>query len=66
MQSLAEIEDAILSLDDSDFDALRRWLDEQEADRWDEQMARDAKAGKFKWLMDEARAEREAGLTEPL
>lgn len=67
MMTLTEIEDAITALSDEDRAALRAWLEQEAAeDEWDEQIARDAAAGKLDRFIEEARAEHRAGLTREL
>lgn len=43
----AEIEKAVAMLSPEDFAAFRAWFGELAADRWDEQIERDIKAGKL-------------------
>jgi hypothetical protein len=54
MTKLEDIEKAIVELNDEERAKLRAFLDELEADLWDAQIERDAKAGKLDKL--EARA----------
>lgn len=64
--SVVEIEKAVAKLSPDEFAAFRAWFEELAADRWDEQIERDAKAGKLDKLADEALAEHKAGKTREL
>ncbi|MBZ5634929.1 MAG: hypothetical protein LAO55_17550 [Acidobacteriia bacterium] len=62
MASVEEIEDAILKLNPQDYARFLEWFRERDQQIWDEQMDRDAAAGKLDFLRDEAREARKAGL----
>ncbi len=64
--SVADIEKAVAKLSPEEFSKFRAWFEELAADRWDEQIARDAKGGKLDKLADEALAEHKAGKTREL
>ena len=66
MTKLEAIEKAIAELSDEERAKLRAYLDELEADLWDAQIERDAKAGKLDKLITEAIAEDDAGQTKDL
>ena len=66
MSTLAEIKAAIDKLSLQERCELEAWLHPSEDDAWDEQMKRDAAAGKFDALNREAEAEHAAGKTVPL
>ena len=66
MTKLEDIEKAVTQLSDDERAKLRAWLDELDAQGWDEQIERDANAGKLDWLIEEARAEHASGLTKKL
>ena len=55
------IERAIQQLDPHQFAELRRWILEQDDAAWDEQIERDAAAGKLDALAAEALADYQAG-----
>lgn len=55
------IERAIQQLDPQQFAELRRWILEQDDAAWDEQIERDAAAGKLDALAAEALADYQAG-----
>lgn len=64
MTKLEDIEKAITELSPEELVKLRAFLDELEADLWDAQIERDAKAGKLDKLAAQARADYKAGRTE--
>ena len=66
MTKMEDIKDAATKLSPQELEQLRAWLDELQAQLFDEQIERDAKAGKLDWLADEALAEHKAGLTRKL
>jgi uncharacterized protein YfaT (DUF1175 family) len=66
MSTLKTAEKAVASLSEGDFSEFRRWFEEYEAKRFDNQIERDAKAGKLDFLAREALEDHEAGRTKPL
>lgn len=54
MSTVQEIEAAITKLAPEDVVRLRQWLDEYEANQWDEQIASDMESGALDALADEA------------
>ena len=50
MTSVAEIQQAILTLPEGDFFELQRWLDELFWQKWDQQIEEDSKAGRLDFL----------------
>lgn len=66
MTRLEKIEEDIRSLSEAEFRALAAWMDEERARLWDEQIERDAKAGKLDKLVAEAKADLAAGRVTPL
>ena len=66
MTKLETLEKAIVELSDEERAKLRAFLDELEADLWDAQIERDAKAGKLDKLIEEARADFAAGRSRKL
>jgi hypothetical protein len=52
--SITEIEQAIIQLPPQDFKQLREWFEELEAQKWDEQIERDAKSGKLDKIAEQA------------
>jgi hypothetical protein len=66
MTKLEDIEKAILALSGDELAKLRDWFEELQADLFDQQIERDAKAGKLDRLADEALAHHKAGRTREL
>ncbi len=64
--SKTEIEREITKLPDAEINELLQWLDTYQSRVWDEKIARDAKAGRFNALMEQAKAEYAAGRCKPL
>jgi hypothetical protein len=64
MSKIEEIEKAVERLNPEDLAKFREWFEEFEERRFDEKLARDAKAGKLDKLMAEARTNHEAGQRE--
>jgi hypothetical protein len=62
MSRVEEIESQIEQLPPEEFARVANWIREMDQQRWDEQLDRDAAAGKLDALLAEARAERESGL----
>jgi len=61
MTTVAEIQNAIQTLPEKDFDVFSSWFDSYEEKHWDHQIKRDQKSGPLRNLMDRARADFEAG-----
>ena len=66
MTKLEKIEAEIKKLSIEEMRELSHRLTELQNDLWDEQMERDAEAGKLDKLAEEALAYHEAGRTKPL
>jgi hypothetical protein len=66
MTKLEKIENDIRSLSADEFKSLAGWMDEERARLWDQQIERDAIAGKLDVLAAEALADARAGKTTPL
>ena len=64
MSKIEDIQEAIEQLSADDLARFREWFEEFEARLFDEQIERDAKAGKLDKLIAEARANYDAGLRE--
>lgn len=64
--SVTEIKTMISELPPPDLAELSQWLEELQADAWDRQIERDALAGRFDALADQANQEFEAGRCRPL
>jgi hypothetical protein len=61
MSTVEQIEAAILKLSPQELSQLADWVLDLDQQRWDEQIERDAAAGKLDFLAQEALAEFEAG-----
>lgn len=61
MITVQEIEKAITQLPDDDMLSLRNWFDEYEAQKWDDQIEKDAFSGNLDKLANEAIADFRAG-----
>ena len=66
MSRVQEIEDRVRELSGPEVRELREWLDEFEAELWDEQLAADSKAGKLNKLIERALADEQDGKTTEL
>jgi hypothetical protein len=66
MTSLKILQREVAALSYADFWALDTWFSELRNARWDEEMERDAAAGKSDKLAEAARAELTAGRVRPL
>ena len=66
MTNVEDIEKAIEKLAPREFDRLRAWFDQFQAERFDDKIARDAKAGKLGRLAEQATAEYRKGRAREL
>lgn len=66
MTKLEDIEKAVEQLSPEELARFRAWFEELQARLWDQQIERDAKAGKLDKLAEEALAEHKAGRTRML
>ena len=66
MGEVEELEMRIKQLSPEDTAKLRGWFLELDNERWDEQIASDAKSGRFKNLIERARNEFARGETSEL
>ena len=66
MMTVEDIEIAISQLPSAELDRFRVWFEAFDAQRFDERIERDAKAGKLDRMADEALAEHHAGRTREL
>ena len=66
MTKFEDIKNAVTQLTDEERKELVAWLAELDAQAWDAQIERDAKAGKLDWLEEEALADYRAGRTRKL
>lgn len=61
MTSVSEIQQAILTLDKSDYRDLLQWINELDWERWDAQIEADSASGKLDFLEAEALAAKREG-----
>jgi len=61
MTRVEALEEEILKLDPDEFCELREWLLEQDWERWDRQIERDADAGRLDGLFERARTAHRRG-----
>lgn len=66
MTKIEDIKQAVQQLSQDELAQLRDWLEELQANLWDEQIERDIKSGKLDKLAEKWRADRDAGLTTEL
>ncbi|MEJ6479991.1 hypothetical protein N0Y54_01130 [Nostoc punctiforme UO1] len=66
MNSLPEIEAAIMQLSGGEMRDLSNWLQEYLNDAWDKQIETDAKSGRLDRLIQRAKADIEANQVKPL
>jgi hypothetical protein len=66
MTKIEEIKGAIETLPEEEKSALNRWLDEVDAQIFDDKIERDAASGKLNGLIAKARANYKAGRRTPL
>ena len=64
--TIAEIQQAIISLSKSDYAQLRRWLNEYDWEEWDQQIEADSDGGKLDFLADQATEAKRHGTLEDL
>lgn len=63
MSTIQEIESAVTQLSPAQLADFRAWFTEYDAQKWDNQIAEDAAAGRLDALADEALADLRAGRT---
>ena len=61
MTTVAEIQSAIRTLPENQFEAFSSWFDEFEEEHWDRQIKHDQKSGPLRGLMNKARSDFKAG-----
>ena len=66
MSTLAEIQQAIISLSKSDYAQLRRWLNGYDWEEWDRQIEADSDDGKLDFLVDQVTEAKRQGTLEDL
>ena len=66
MTKIEEIQQAINSLSNSEYNQIRQWIIEKDLDVWDREMATDETAGKLKYLVKESKTEMKSGKMKSL
>lgn len=66
MTRLQKIESEVASLSQQELAQFRAWLDEYEAEQFDQQIENDAKAGRLDRLAEQAKNDHAKGRTRPL
>ena len=66
MNSLPEIEAAIMQLSENEIRDLSNWLQEYLNDAWDKQIEADTKLGRLDQLIQRSKADIEANRVKPL
>ena len=61
MTTVSELQEAILGLSEADYSELRRWLLDQDWERWEHEFDEDVRAGKLDALASEALAAKARG-----
>lgn len=61
MNTVEEIKKAIASLPEKEYVRLRKWFSEKDWEEWDKKIAKDSKAGKLDFLIEEALNEKKVG-----
>ena len=64
--SLTEIKTEVARLPEVNLADLARWFEELQADAWDQQIARDVKAGRFDAIFQRVEEQVEAGQCRPI
>jgi hypothetical protein len=64
--TIAELEQAVTQLSDRDLSRFYDWIEEYYAQKWDEQIERDAKAGKLDKIAEQALNDYRAGKAKEL
>ena len=64
--TIVELEQAVTQLTEEEFARFREWFEEYEAQLWDEQIERDAKAGKLDKIAEQALNDYRAGKAKEL
>ena len=66
MKTVAEIQQAILELPESDYAQLSRWFQERDWEQWDADIAEDFHAGRLDYLVEQADKARADGTLREL
>ena len=66
MTTVADLQKAILSLSESEYTELRRWMVDEDWERWEKEFDEDVKAGLLDALADETLKAKDEGDVRPL
>ena len=66
MTTVADLQKAILSLSESEYTELRRWMVDEDWERWEKEFDEDVKAGLLDVLADETLKAKDEGDVRPL
>lgn len=66
MTDVGELQKAILGLSEAEYTALRRWLVDEDWERWEREFEEDVRAGKLDTLAAEALEAKAKGELKPL
>ena len=66
MTTVKEIENAIVNLPRHELAEFAAWFEEHQAQIWDRQIENDSLSGHFRHLIEQAKAEHDAGKSRPL
>ena len=66
MSQVAQIKKKIAQLPKQEYDDLRRWFSEKDAEIWDNQIIEDSNSGKLDFLAKEALQEKNSGRLKDL
>ena len=66
MTTLAQIEQAVMTLRHDDFQTLYHWMRELDHHKWDRQIEEDSNSGALDWLANQAIEEYRQGKTRSL
>ena len=66
MTTVAELQEAILGLSEAEYTELRRWLLDQDWERWEREFNEDVRAGKLDTLASEALEAKEQGTLDEI
>ena len=66
MSAVSELQKAILDLSQAEYTELRRWLLDEDWERWDREFEEDVRAGKLDFLKAEVEQARREGTLKEL
>lgn len=66
MTTVGDLQKAILELSESEYAELRRWMVDEDWERWDKEFEEDVKAGRLDALAADALKARDEGDIRPL